>query len=539
MPQYRQYIENFSSPASDIDVKVYYDVDKGNVETGIYPVSETPVVTYTTGDIFENPILRGKPETTFRQQEKLPNEFKIRKCTSVETNAKFDVKNYSNKIDRLVYIGQDIKTSLNNGYTGCCFKPGENEGDPPVFYEEPSLDQKRVMDLKLAAIGYDQFGFVTWDNQRPYATQFGGAYACPVESPLIPAGTPEEYIPGPVVRSETFTLEFLGITPQIRDEQPYLDDDLTVKLVKNDAAGNELDEIVATSSTIGSISMTATYPETITIRIRGEYSKKLFPNETWQYYFIKKDENGNDVPFTPVPGHLAVEFPIETTRPYDAENSIEDLIDEDDDSTITLTEFNDNTATSLDVKTLPFDPNERYALYQVDQQNKNGVGIVRDLSQEIPSNGIVYKYFQDTTTQTTVKFNFNVTSSIPPITIVTWALGATITAGDYVSFGGELWIALTSGVVFEGTPPTPGDPNAEPPVPGDPGEPADVGPTLQEDLSGLFFTDNGGLRYRYVPSNIVNRTSYGEGEWSTTMYVLNDATIGLERFTELVEAQQI
>ena len=100
MPQYRQYIENFSSPASDIDVKVYYDVDKGNVETGIYPVSETPVVTYTTGDIFENPILRGKPATTFRQQEKLPNEFKIRKCTSIESiDAKFDVKNYSNKID--------------------------------------------------------------------------------------------------------------------------------------------------------------------------------------------------------------------------------------------------------------------------------------------------------------------------------------------------------------------------------------------------------------------------------------------------------
>lgn len=472
MPYYKQYVEDFGSPGSDITIKVRYDVDEGNVETGVFPVklgtAPNFTITSTSGDKYGNPILRGKPSGTFRQVEKLPVDFSSDPCDEF----KFYVTDYSAKRDRLVYLGEDLRENLNNNYTGCCFDENGN------FVEEPKLEQKRTIDIKLEAIGFDMYGKPTWESQGP------NFYHIDCANGSEPVGS--------IVRGETFTVTFNKMTPEIRPEPPHLDDNIIVKLINSNGT-----EVSADKDSISTISMTATYPETITIKVFGSFGKKLFPNEAWEYYFQRYDPlTGVANEYTPVPEHLSFDIPKEFTR-----------------------EVDDGTGNIIQqTKVYPTDPNDFIDAYRIDQQHKIGIGtngIVRDLSEEVPDGVYMLRYEQDPLEEIDVILEYTVTSSIPPIVSTAWAPLASYAAGDYVTNGSDLYRVEVGGIVGIG--PTP---------------PPDVGPS-----GTSFFTDNSGIEYRYIPSNIANRTSYGDGTWTTTMYVLNDQRIGFQQFQDLLNAQ--
>ena len=477
MPYYKPYREDFGSPGSDITIKVEYPIDGGNVLTGVFPVVLNPVVpTYgsTDGDKYGNPILRGKPSGTFRQVEKLPVDFSTDPCDEF----KFYTSGYSDERDRIVYLGEDLREDLNNNYTGCCFDVDGN------FVQEPSLNQKRTIDIKLEAIGFDTYGKPTWASQNANFYHID----CVNGSEVV----------GTIVRSETFTLTFNGMSPQIRPDPPYLDDDIIVKLVKSDGT-----EVSADKDSTSPISMTATYPETITIKVFGSFGKKLFPNEAWEYYFQKYDPETNEPNvYTPVPEHLPIDLPTELVRD----------VDDGEGNIIEVT------------KVFPKDPNEFIDAYRIDQNNKVGLGtngVVRDLSEEVPAGVYMLAYEQDPAEDVDVVLSFSVTSSIPPIVSTPWSLysgvliPSTYAAGDYVTNGGNLYRVDVGGTVATGPAPN-----------------LDAGPS-----GTSFFTDVSGIVYRYIPSNIADITSYGAGDWTTTMYVLNDQRIGFQQFQDLVEAQ--
>lgn len=472
MPYYKQYVEDFGSPSSDITIKVRYDVDQGNVETGVFPVklgvAPNFTITSTSGDKYDQVVLRGKPSGTFRQIEKLPTDFSSDPCNDF----KFYVTKYSAKRDRIVYLGEDLRENLNNNYTGCCFDENGN------FVEEPKLEQKRTMDVKLESIGFDMYGKPTW------ASQGDNYYFIDCVNGSEPVGS--------IVRGETFTVTFNKMTPEIRPDPPHLDDDIIVKLVKSDGT-----EVIADKDSTSPISMTATYPETITIKVFGSFGKKLFPNEAWEYYFQRYDPlTGVTNEYTPVPEHLSFDIPKEFTRQVD-----------------------DGTGNIIEqTKVYPTDPNEFIDAYRIDQEHKIGIGtngIVRDLSEEVPEGVYMLRYEQDPLEEIDVVLEFTVTSSIPPIVSTAWAPLASYAAGDYVTNGSDLYRVEVGGIVGIG--PTP---------------PPDVGPS-----GTSFFTDNSGIEYRYIPSNIANITSYGDGTWTTTMYVLNDQRIGFQQFQDLLDAQ--
>jgi len=489
MPYYSQYIEAFGSPSSNITIDVVYDIDNGNTVTGVFPLTTG---TFTTG------VLRGIPGNSFRQQWKLPIEFEQDECDET----KFNVSGYSNLEDRIVYIGEDLSESLNGEYTGCCFDENGN------FVAEPSLGQERVIDITLKSIGFDAFGKPYWQGKESYKD---GCIS--VSSSAI-------------TREETFTIEFTGMTPSIQGGLG-IDDDITVTLRNSNGSS-----VVADKDSVSSISMTAVYPETVTIEIRGEFSKKLFPYDTWEYYYNKDDE------YTPVSGHLPIEIDINSPRAFDEvqESESEVILDNDGNvvqqsATITSSEYNTNIATSTIEKELPEDPNDYFDAYRIDQDNKNGVGLVRDLSLEIPSGVNILRYEQDTNEDIDVLFNFNVTSSIPALTTRPWSIGmGVVVAGEYITNGGSVYHVDVGGTVQAGTPGTPGDPLADPPIPPTEGTPSDSGP------SGTgFTTEPSGIVYRYVP-DLANVSSYGAGTWSTTMYIMNDQRIGFERFQEILDA---
>ena len=129
------------------------------------------------------------------------------------------------------------------------------------------------------------------------------------------------------------------------------------------------------------------------------------------------------------------------------------------------------------------------------------------------------KYVQDPEDDLDVVLNFTVTSTIPSLNAVAWAIGLSLTAGSYVTNGGNTYRVEVGGIVSAGFPPTI--------LP-------DVGPS-----GTAFFVDTSGITYRYVPTNIANLTSYGAGSWSTTLYVMNDQRIGAELFEDILDAQGV
>ena len=455
MPNYRPVTESIGAGPSNIDV----DYEVGTAVSLSYPVgtydpntlSYINVGTATASSNYRNKRYYLLPGSTFRQTWKVPNGVSIDSCDS--SGQTWYVDSYSDPTDRIVYLAEDLTESLNNEYTGCCFD--ENGNQVP----EPSLNQQRVTDITLEGIQFDTYGKILTASGIEYKD------GCTVVAA------------NPVVRSETFTVTFDSMVPNIASSAPYLDDDVTVTLERSDGT-----TVVATSSS-GTVTMSATAPQTITIKIGGEFGKKLFPDETWEYYYEKNSE------YTANPDHLNFEIPIPERGP---------------------------------------DPNDYFEPYRIDKDNNSGS--LNDLSQEVPSGVSLLGFESDITEREAgtnpiegslsraghrdIVFNFTVTSSIPALSTIAWALFTPIPTGSYCTNGGSTYY-----VELGGTPST-GSPGA--------GIPADVGP------SGTgFFIDNSGMRYRYIPPEGTVTTA-GAGSWSTTLYVMNDYRIGAARFQELL-----
>ena len=455
MPNYRPVTESIGAGPSNIDV----DYEVGTAVSLSYPVgtydpntlSYINVGTATANSNYRNKRYYLLPGSTFRQTWKVPNGVSIDSCDS--SGQTWYVDSYSDPTDRIVYLAEDLTESLNNEYTGCCFD--ENGNQVP----EPSLNQKRVTNITLEGIQFDTYGKILTASGIEYKN------GCTV----VAAAS--------VVRSETFTVTFDSMVPNIASSAPYLDDDVTVTLERSDGT-----TVVATSSS-GTVSMSATAPQTITIKFGGEFGKKLFPEETWEYYYEKNSE------YTANPDHLNFEIDIPERGP---------------------------------------DPNDYFEPYRIDKDNNSGS--LNDLSQEVPSGVSLLGFESDITEREAgtnpidgstsraghrdIVFNFTVTSSIPALSTIAWALFTPIPTGSYCTNGGSTYY-----VEVGGTPST-GSPGA--------GIPADVGP------SGTgFFIDNSGMRYRYIPPEGTVTTA-GAGTWSTTLYVMNDYRIGAARFQELL-----
>ena len=453
MPNYKPVVESIGAGPSNIDVE--YEV--GTAVSLSYPVGtyDTNTLSYIdVGTATANSNYRGKryyslPGSTFRQVWKVPDGVSIDSCDS--SGQTWYVDSYSDPTDRIVYLAEDLTESLNGEYTGCCFD--ENGNQVP----EPSLNQQSVTDITLEGIQFDTYGKILTASGIEYKN------GCTV----VAADT--------VVRSETFTVTFNSMVPNIASSAPYLDDDVTVTLERSDGTS-----VTATSST-GTVTLSATAPQTITIKIGGEFGKKLFPDETWEYYYEKNSE------YTANPDHLNYEIDVPERGP---------------------------------------DPNDYFEPYRIDKDNNSGS--LNDLSQEVPSGVSLLGFESDITERSAgtnpiegstsraghrdIVFNFTVTSSIPALTTIPWALLTPIPTGSYCTNGGSTYY-----VELGGTPGT---------VAGGGG--TDVGPS-----GTSFFIDATGMRYRYIPPEGLVTTA-GAGSWSTTLYVMNDYRIGAARFQELL-----
>ena len=449
MPNYKEVVESVGTGSSQIDIK--YEV--GNAVTLSYPVA----LGTGEGKYFSLPV------GTYRQTWKVPNAVTTDPCDS--SGASWYVSGYSSETDRIVYVGEDLSEKLVNNYTGCCFDGDGNQ------YSEPSLNQARTTDIVLEGVQYDVYGKMNTASGIDYKN------GCTTVSMAS------------IRASETFTVTFNSMVPNIGSSAPYLDDDVTVTLERSDGS-----TVVATSSS-GTVSMSAVAPQTITIKFGGEFGKKLFPEETWEYYYEKNSE------YTPDSNHLNFE---------------------------------------IDLPERGEDPNEFIEPYRIDKDN-NGGSI--DLSNEVPSGVSLLRYEGDITERTAgtsdeqtreghrdMVFNFTVTSSIAAVSTLTWAIGAVLPTGSYVLRGGSTYHVDVGGTVSSGTAGDPGDPTAVPPVPSTPGDPADSGPSG----TGIF-VDESGMTYRYIPPEGL-LTSIGAGTWSTTLYVMNDYLVGQARFQEIIDA---
>lgn len=463
MPNYKPVIESIGAGPSNIDVE--YEV--GTAINLSYPVGtyDANTQSYTNVGTAEGKYYL-LPGNGYRQVWKVPKGVTVDPCDSSGTT--WYVSDYSDPADRIVYLADDLTESLNGEYTGCCFD--ENGNQVP----EPSLNQQRVTDITLEGVQLDIFGKISTASGITYKN---GCTSIGMDT---------------INRSETFTVTFDSMTPNIAGSAPYLDDDVTVTLERSDGT-----TVVATSST-GTITLSAVAPQTITIKIAGEFGKKLFPDETWEYYYEKNSE------YEANPDHLNFEIPIPERGS---------------------------------------DPNEFIEPYRIDKNNNSGS--LNDLSQEVPQ-GVSLLGFQSDLTEREaginpidgstsraghrdVIFSFTVTSSIPALSTTAWAIGTSLSTGSYCTNGGSTYYVELGGTPDAGTPGDPGDPLAVPPVPPTSGTPADTGP------SGTgFFTDNSGMRYRYIPPEGLI-TSAGAGTFTTILYVMNDYRIGVARFTELLE----
>ena len=455
MPNYKEVNESIGAGPSNIDV-LY---ETGTPVTLSYPAGSALTPSTTQGKYFS------APSPTYRQSWKLPVEFSEDPCAPLN----WYVTDYSDSADRIVYLGEDLSENLNNAYEGCCFDENGNQ------VSEPSLAQARVTDIVLEGVQYDVYG------------KMGTASGIEYKNGCTTVGMSS------IRASETFTVTFNSMVPNIGGSAPYLDDDVTVTLLRSDGSS-----VVATSSS-GTVSMSAVAPQTITIKVGGYFGKKLFPDETWEYYYEKNSE------YDPNPNHLNFE---------------------------------------IDIPERGEDPNEFIEPYRIDKDNNSGS--VVDLSLEVPEGVSLLKYESDRTEREAginpiegstsraghrdIVFNFTTTSSVPAITYVTWGIGVSLSVGDYVLMGGSTYHVDVGGTVSGGTPGSPGDPTAVPPVPSTPGTPADTGPS-----GSGFFVDESGITYRYIPPEGV-LTSIGAGTWSTTLYVMNDYLVGQTRFEELLDA---
>ena len=432
----------------------------------------------------------------YRIQQKVPTNFVQDEIEFMNVDSfvsqDFSANQYSTPDDRVIAYGDDLTENNEIGFG-------------------------RWLDVRLDCIGLDIDGRPDWYSQinSYYTSQNSNGSAT---DPQLLA----------IEKEETITVTFNGFDPPILGTSPNIDQDLIVRLIKKNSSGNITQIVTCDKDNLSNINISATYPETITIHVEGNYTRLLFPNETWTYAFDKNSE------YTIIPEHLPVVLENEGPRLFDPslELTATDVTDEVEELTVgsetgneitvtyfSATKLNELAAASGAIKVLPQDPNEVFDAYQIDQTHSNQSrinGIVFDLSQEFPTDAEIVKYNQDPVIDRDVTYTFTVTSSMPAWNSSPWAAGI-YAVGDYVTNGGNLYRVIFGGTATASTGPPTGTTNYR-------------GTTL---IGGIQ-TPSGPV-YRYVPDPI--GSGFGAATIKLRQNVLNNYINGQERYSEILDSR--
>lgn len=433
----------------------------------------------------------------YRIQQKVPTNFTQDEIEfmNVDTfvSQDFSANEYSTPNDRVIAYGDDLA--------------GNNE-----------IGFGRWLDVRLDCIGLDIDGRPDWYSQINSYYTSQNSNGSTIDPQLLT-----------IEKAETVTVTFDDFDPPILGTSPNIDQDLIVQLIKKNGNGNITQVVTCDKDNVSNISISATYPETITIHVEGNYTRLLFPNETWTYAFDKNSE------YTIIPEHLPVVIENEGPRLFDPslELTSTDVTDELEEFTVgsetgneitieyfSATKINELAAASNAIKVLPEDPNEVFDAYQIDQTHSNQSrinGIVFDLSQEFPTDAEILKYNQDPVIDRDVTYTFTVTSSMPAWNSSPWAPG-TYAVGDYVTNGGNLYRVILGGTATTGTGPPTGTTNYRGTV-----TVKDVGPVPS------------GPVYRYIPDPI--GSGFGAATIKLRQNVLNNYINGQVRYSEIIDSR--
>jgi len=434
----------------------------------------------------------------YRIQQKVPTNFTSNpiEFMNVDTfvSQDFSATQYSTPDDRVIAYGDDLA--------------GNNE-----------IGFGRWLDFRLDCIGLDIDGRPDWYSQiNSYYTSQNSNNGT-VDPQLLA-----------IEKAETVTVTFNGFDPPILGTSPNIDQDLIVQLIRKDGNGNVVQTVTCDKNNLSNINISATYPETITIHVEGNYTRLLFPNETWTYAFDKSKD------YTIIPEHLPVLLDSEGPRLFDPSQLLTatDVTDEVEELTVgtetgneitvtyfSATKLNELAAASGALKVLPQDPNEVFDAYQIDQTYSNQSrinGIVFDLSQEFPTDAEIIKYEQDQVVNRDVTYTFTVTSSMPAWNSAPWAAG-TYAVGDYVTNDGNLYRVILAGTATLETGPPIGTTNYRGTV--------SVGVPPVETPSGPV--------YRYIPDPI--GSGFGAATIQLRQNVLNNYINGQVRYSEILDSR--
>ena len=377
-----------------------------------------------------------------------------------------------------------------------------DDGSPAtrIIYIDEDIGEKddigldKWVELTLESLGADANGKPHWASQP---TDY-----YPFTDPL-----------GPIVQEETFTLTFREFTPNVLGTSPYIDEDLRVIFIKSDGT-----QIECNKNNLSEISVTCTYPETVKIKVRGKYTKWLFPYDKQEYYFDKDKE------YTPVPEHEPFDIEAEQKRLFDESQEEVPLaiLEPDPDPDINYgdvpsiqkagiedADYQAQVIISETYKQLPFNPNDFVDAYRITQDFKYGTGpfgVIKDLSVEIPLEVNILKYEQDPNTDVDCRYRFQVGSVITGgPTTVTYEVGIALTAGSIVSVGDASYLVNVGGFVLVNDPPS----------------------------GTAYYTDANGIEFQYRPDML--GTSFGAGTFYIKQNVMNNYLLGLQRYEEVLD----
>ena len=420
----------------------------------------------------------------FRVQQYVPNAYSNDSETFMNVDqfvsVDFSITGYTTATDRYVYYDDDLTQADEAGFV-------------------------RWLDVRFDTLGFDIDGRPDWYSQpNDYYTSQGTSTG---KNPALLT----------IEREETITVTFDSFSPNILENTPFIDEDIVVQLIKRNGSGTVISTTTCDKNNLSNISVSATYPDTITIHVEGNYTRLLFPNEEWDYYFDKNED------YTVIPQHLSIDFPNEQKRfnnssILNAEGELPTFV--------TDTQF-ENAILNLDASTVeikaqfeesiiiikPQDADDKFDAYRIRQGNSSQTAIngnVLDLSLEFPSDAFILRYLQDPVTNRDITYTFTVTSSIPAWNSSPWTIGS-YTVGSYVTSGGNLYRVVVAGASdtaptgtgnFQGT-------SGEPPV-----------------ATGAVF--------RYVPD--MGGTEYGAATVQIRQNVINNYLSGAERYGTIIAA---
>jgi hypothetical protein len=387
---------------------------------------------------------------------------------------------------RIVYINQEI---------------GEKD--------ETGVD--KWVELTIEALGADEFGKPHW------ASQPSDYY--PVTDPL-----------GSIVETETFTITLTEFLPKVLGPAPHIDEDIRVILKNSNGT-----EVECNKDNLSNNSITCTYPDTVKIKVRGNYTKWLFPYDTWEYYFEKDQE------YTPNPDHEPFLLDSEENRTYDESVKgvpVSTLMNAEESASLSVIDFGDvpssqdvtmlsgeagetastvglpnypgRIASTKTTKALPFDPNDFVDAYRITQEYKSGTGpfgVIKDLSVEVPLNVNILQYYQDPQTDIDVLYKFSVTSVVTggPLE-VEYAVGNSLVANSIVTIGEDSYLVLVGGFILIDDPPPAGS---------------------------TYYTDANNIEFQYRPTMLGD--SFGGGTFQVRHNVINDYVLGLEKYEQVLD----